>query len=148
MEFICKTCSKSFNSRSTLSRHVRIHKSLRVTCECGLSFSRRDNLNRHQESSSTCKINETEQATPSDDSETDSEPSKSPMLPSASAPARDNGTFNNSIEKISLPKPHMLKAYPEVKEYDAQSSTFQMIVETHLMILLLMYQKRRENVLR
>jgi Zinc finger, C2H2 type len=123
MEFICKTCNKSFKSRSSLSRHGRIHKSLRVMCECGLSFSRRDCLNRHQESSSTCKIHSVEQATPQDNSETDSEPSKSPMLPSASASARDNATFNNSIAKIAIPKPHMLKAYPEVKEHDAQSSS-------------------------
>ena len=55
MEHVCKTCGKSFKHDSSLSRHVRIHKALRIVCGCGLSFSRRDNLNRHQLTSSSCR---------------------------------------------------------------------------------------------
>ena len=55
MEFICKTCSKSFKFQSCLSRHGRIHKALRVMCACGLSFSRRDSLKRHQFMSRSCR---------------------------------------------------------------------------------------------
>ena len=56
MEFICKTCSKSFKFQSSLSRHGRIHKALRAMCDCGLSFSRRDSLNRHQLMSQSCRV--------------------------------------------------------------------------------------------
>jgi len=55
MEFICKTCCKSFKFQGSLSRHGRIHKALRVMCDCGLSFSRRDSLNRHQLMSQSCR---------------------------------------------------------------------------------------------
>src|SRR3977135_731115 len=55
MEFICKTCSKSFKFQSGLSRHGRIHKALRVMCDCGLSFSRQDSLKRHQLMPQSCR---------------------------------------------------------------------------------------------
>src|ERR1700727_1558664 len=48
MDFICKTCNKSFNTRTSLWRHGQIHKEVRIKCHCGLTFSRRDSLNRHQ----------------------------------------------------------------------------------------------------
>jgi Zinc finger, C2H2 type len=48
MDFICKTCNKSFNTRTSLWRHGQIHKEVRIKCPCGLTFSRRDSLNRHQ----------------------------------------------------------------------------------------------------
>ena len=54
MEFICKTCSKSFKFQSSLKRHGRIHNAFSVKCDCGLSFSRRDSLRRHQFMSQTC----------------------------------------------------------------------------------------------
>ena len=68
MDLVCKTCGKSFKCHANLSRHGRIHKDLRVVCRCGLSFSRRDNLNRHQIMSLTCKAleNVDDEETPSD----------------------------------------------------------------------------------
>src|SRR3981189_1887538 len=55
MDLDCKTCGKKFKCPSNLSRHGRIHKALRVKCDCGLSFSRKDNLRRHQFMSLTCR---------------------------------------------------------------------------------------------
>src|SRR5438477_10910568 len=55
MEHVCKICGKSFKHGSSLSRHGRIHKALRIVCGCGLSYSRRDNLRRHQFLSITCR---------------------------------------------------------------------------------------------
>src|SRR5258708_5683115 len=55
-----KICGKSFKFQRGLWRHVQIHKEFSIKCDCGLSFSRRDSLKRHQESSSTCKIFATE----------------------------------------------------------------------------------------
>jgi Zinc finger, C2H2 type len=55
MDLICKICNKVFKGQSSLSRHGRIHKGLKETCACGLSFSRRDSLKRHQIMSKTCK---------------------------------------------------------------------------------------------
>ena len=55
MEFICKTCSKSFKFRGNLSRHCRIHKALHTKCDCGLSFSRHDSLERHRLMSQSCR---------------------------------------------------------------------------------------------
>ena len=55
MDFICKTCGKSYKFQSSLSRHGRIHKALRVVCNCGISFSRQDSLRRHQFLSIACR---------------------------------------------------------------------------------------------
>jgi KilA-N domain/Zinc finger, C2H2 type len=44
----CKICGKLFKFQSSLSRHGRTHKGLKVECECGAMFSRRENLKRHQ----------------------------------------------------------------------------------------------------
>jgi Zinc finger, C2H2 type len=55
MVFICKTCSKVFKFQSGLSRHNGIHKAFRVFCDCGVSFSRKDNLKVHQFTSSSCR---------------------------------------------------------------------------------------------
>src|SRR5438477_9187322 len=72
MDFIYKTCGKSYKFQSSLSRHGRIHKALRVVCNCGISFSRQDSLRRHQFLSITCRalenaeenVHNTLQATP------------------------------------------------------------------------------------
>src|SRR5271156_29768 len=53
--FNCNTCGKKFTLQSNLSRHKRIHKLFRSVCNCGLSFSRRDGLVRHQLLSKNCK---------------------------------------------------------------------------------------------
>ena len=45
---ICKTCDKQFKFQSSLSRHGRVHKHLRLVCDCGISFARRDSLKRHE----------------------------------------------------------------------------------------------------
>ena len=58
MDLICKTCSKKFKFQSSLSRHERIHRQLMVQCSCGVSFSRGDNLKRHQFTSKNCRANE------------------------------------------------------------------------------------------
>src|SRR5258708_29774827 len=55
MDLVCKTCGKTFKFQSSLSRHGRTHRQVMVQCACGLSFSRRDNLRRHQFMSRTCK---------------------------------------------------------------------------------------------
>src|SRR3977135_2854345 len=54
MEFTCKTCSRVFKFQSGLSRHTKTHKPPGIKSFCGLLFSRRDNLQRHQMSSKTC----------------------------------------------------------------------------------------------
>ena len=80
MEFICKTCSKSFKFQSCLSRHGRIHKALRVMCACGLSFSRRDSLKRHQFMSPTCRALE-QACEPGTFKSDDSSKAADPQLP-------------------------------------------------------------------
>src|SRR5271156_1521576 len=51
----CNTCGKTFSLLSNRSRHGRAHKQTKVQCPCGRSFSRRDNLKRHQFLSATCR---------------------------------------------------------------------------------------------
>jgi len=48
MALTCKICDKSFKFQSSYSRHGRIHKALKLTCDCGRTFARRDGLKRHQ----------------------------------------------------------------------------------------------------
>src|SRR5271156_6333597 len=55
MDFICKICGNKYTDRSNLSRHGRTHRQARVECTCGQSFSRGDNLKRHQFMSKTCR---------------------------------------------------------------------------------------------
>src|SRR5271156_533394 len=55
MDFICKICGNQYTDRSNLSRHGRTHRQARVECTCGQSFSRGDNLKRHQFMSKTCR---------------------------------------------------------------------------------------------
>ena len=54
MDLICKICAKKFKFQSGLSRHVRTHRHVTVQCRCGVSFSRWDNMKRHQIMSLTC----------------------------------------------------------------------------------------------
>jgi hypothetical protein len=58
MNFVCKTCCKLFTSYRSLWRHGHIHKERKVKCECGLLFSRHDNLQRHRLMSGNCKADE------------------------------------------------------------------------------------------
>ena len=46
----CETCGKVFQHASSLSRHRQTHrKSLTFVCyECGLQFTRKDSLQKHQ----------------------------------------------------------------------------------------------------
>src|SRR6266853_6359182 len=45
----CNICDKTFKFPSGLSRHRNIHEEdYKVKCECGSTFSRSDNLKRHQ----------------------------------------------------------------------------------------------------
>jgi hypothetical protein len=115
MEHICKICSKSFKFESGLWRHLQIHKASSVMCECGRSFSRRDSLNRHRESSSACKIYAANHETSSDDTVTGSNPPASIT--------HTNSVFKNSHEKTTLPEPIKLKDYLEEPENDVESST-------------------------
>jgi len=55
MDLVCKICAKAFKFQSGLSRHGRTHKQLALKCDCGLVFSRQDNLKRHQFMSPTCR---------------------------------------------------------------------------------------------
>src|SRR5271167_2558142 len=55
MDRACKICGKKFSFQSSLSRHGRSHKQVRVQCPCGIWFSRKDNLKRHQFTSQKCK---------------------------------------------------------------------------------------------
>jgi hypothetical protein len=55
MAIVCKTYSKVFKFKSGLTRHNGIHKAIRVFCDCGLSFSRKDNIKVHQLTSATCR---------------------------------------------------------------------------------------------
>ena len=59
MDLVCKICAKAFKFQSGLSRHGRTHKQLALKCDCGLVFSRQDNLKRHQFMSPTCRTLET-----------------------------------------------------------------------------------------
>jgi Zinc finger, C2H2 type len=125
MEFICKTCNKSFKYQSNLSRHGRIHKSLRVTCDCGLSFSRSDSLLTHQATSSTCKVHAAEQTAPHDDIETDSNHAESHVSNATSIASPENDVFGDPYEKTIIPKPDP-KMVPEddiESSSDAEKST-------------------------
>src|SRR5271156_6146137 len=51
----CKICGKTFTVQRYLSKHRRTHDQTKVQCPCGRSFSRRDNLKRHQFLSQTCR---------------------------------------------------------------------------------------------
>ena len=48
MDLVCKVCNLTFTRQSNLSRHARVHKELKIKCDCGLAFLRSDNLKRHQ----------------------------------------------------------------------------------------------------
>ena len=54
-DLVCKVCAKAFKFQSGLSRHARTHNKLTVNCDCGLVFSRKDNLKRHQLMSTSCR---------------------------------------------------------------------------------------------
>jgi hypothetical protein len=54
MAFICKICEKSYKYQSGVSRHGRTHRQSIIHCSCGLPFTRRDNLKRHQRFLNCC----------------------------------------------------------------------------------------------
>ena len=56
MMHVCGTCNKSLKFKSGLYRHNKTqHKGATVSCECGFTFTRNDNMKRHK-SSGKCKV--------------------------------------------------------------------------------------------
>ena len=56
MMLVCGTCNKSLKFKSGLYRHNKTqHKGATVSCECGFTFPRYDNMKRHK-SSGKCKV--------------------------------------------------------------------------------------------
>ena len=91
MDLICKDCAKVFKFQSGLSRHLRTHIQLKIKCECGREFSRRDNLCRHQLMSTSCRALESASTSPS-------LPSNSSLKTSNHIRSKDN--IQNSIATI------------------------------------------------